>query len=763
MTATKEPAARLRRLHGEIFEHYRKCERDAALLSDTWAHTLKQKGALYSVEEMTEMLSPGNRVNSWIDDFNYRIDGTILDRKSPVLRRFLALGENPFGRPHGTVDFKGRRFSASYAHLVVYAAKIVEALDAQGKKRPRILEVGGGLGGLAGLLREYYGERLTYYAVDLPETLAIQEWYLRGSFPKAAWTYKPGAENVAPAAGGFNFINAYRLTSQDVEIDLAINIDSMQEMNREAAATYIRYFEKNLVAGGLFYFQNHYGHSAGSFSEPSEYPLDARWKIWSAEFVSQIECCSEAEQARWIFERVVKPEDVRARRLVLRALWNGFVSGRIAEDGLLVPALARIPGEAAGGVDARKLIAASLRRRGSAFSKAEIKMLERSEYLAKGPAYVDCYRSEPGRSEGLAQTVWRTQSGLLQQMASAKKGGIDSLRREAREWTTDTLLRQDYSRSEFWSAYAGGMLGALKMNDEAGRVLLKAAARSRNSHWLVRFAYLLVRFDQRDAALAALDRLDRTSNDDDFVSLKRAELEHAVGRKDRAALGLASQARRASDFARLSTLAKTSARIGDLTLAGVSCERLANEHPEAVGDTFLTCLAEAPALASRILELSGAIRRSKPAAAGLEEYEGFLLLAAGRLGEGAARVRESLRRAHDDYFKLGKIGRRCLSFGMRKEGALSLERSAALRPATYLHHDFIGSAYLSDGDWAAAGRHFSKALALRPYLRHVQAKRLYCALPAEIRDARVFGVPSSWGLIFQRKQDFYHDLGPTTK
>jgi putative sugar O-methyltransferase len=770
--ADSASARGLRGLYREVAAHLDGCELKTEYLSDTWRHTLKQKGRLHPYEDLLTMFAVGNRVNSWIDDFNYLNDASVLPEDDAVLARVLALGPSEFGSPRKQLRLGRRDVSCQFVQQSLFAAKLIRAIEARGISSPSVMEIGGGLGGLARILRAYYGERLTYYAVDLPETLAIQEWFLRASFPSAPTAYKGTSRPAAFARGGLNFINAYALESQRVPIDVAVNIDSMQEMNSDAVGAYVRYFEANLSPRGLFYFQNHFGHSAAGVREPSDYPLDERWTVAAAEVVPQIEVCSEGIQLRLILERTGAREDPQSRRLVLRALWNAFMSGRPAHATALVAELARLPARLAP-AKAAAAAARALRAHGVPFSDAEARRLLRSPYVAEGRAYVGAYDARPrpgarlGFTLGASDALWRAQSRLLALMdsAAARAATPDEARRGVAA-AARLLPAAAAARSDYWSAHVAAVQLALGQG-RAGALTLDAAVRaSQNHHWLVRFAYLASRFGLADAADRALARLDGRELDY-FVALKAAEL--AAPRDARkAAAALAALAPAAgAESARLWSLARTAGRAGLADLAARTAARALALCPGTSAETVLGVLRScAPGARSpELVALARGLER--PAAGRLEEdhavFFGFVLAELGEAERGLALAEAALERFRDDYFRLGQLGRLLQGAGRDDLADRALARSLALRPGTFLHHDFVGDVYLGAKRYGPARRQFERALALRPYPRHIQAKRLYCSLPAALRDSGVFGRPSDWNLIFQRRHDFYHDIAPSTK
>lgn len=764
-------AGALRGLYREVSSHLDGCEIKVEYLSDTWRHTLKQKGRLHPFEDMLSMLAVGNRVNSWIDDFNYLNDVSVLAEKNPILRRILEIGPVEFGRPRKQLKIGRRDVSSQFVQQALYASRIIGAIKARGITEPVVMEIGGGLGGLARLLRAYYGDRLTYYAVDLPETLAIQEWYLRACFPGAPTTYKGARKAVKFERGGLNFINAYVLESQNIGIDVAVNIDSMQEMNADAVGAYVRYFEANLSERGLFYFQNHFGHSSAGISEPSDYPLDGRWTLAAAQVVPQIEVCSEGIQLRLILHRTARHENPATRRLVLRTLWNAFMSGWPAHSPRLIEALGKLPGVMSPAAAVAPIVKA-FRDHGIPLKTAAVSRLMRSPYWSSARDFVTAYDTRPSPSTELgftlscADAVWRTQSSLLALMQKAAGPGVTpaAARRKIAE-IVKALHLPAAAGSDYWSAYVAAILLALRQ-DYAGRAALgKAIKRSDNQHWLVRFAHLAAHFGldaEREQALTKLHAMEL----DDIVALKTAELT-ALRQPEKAEALLKSVFAQAVEVPKLWSLARTAARIGNIELAADVTASILRRCSDISSETIFGVLRACPKGLPRAGLKTIARGLPRPAAGRLqEEYEvfyGFILVELGENQRGLKLAKQALQRFKNDYFRLGQLGRLLQGAGRPDLADRALRRSLALRPGTFLHHEFVGDVYLSGKRFQPARRELDAALRLRPYPRHIQAKKLYCDLPPELRELGVFGRPSDWNIIFQRRHDFYHDIGPSTK
>jgi len=122
---------------------------------------------------------------------------------------------------------------------------------------PRIIEIGGGYGGLALHLSEIL-KTCRYFIVDLPETLLFSASYLVLQAPaKRLYLYEPGDRFDAEALAGFDFLLLpdYRLDAlTGFDFDLAINIASMQEMRVDQIEWYLDFIRRS--CRGVFYSCN---------------------------------------------------------------------------------------------------------------------------------------------------------------------------------------------------------------------------------------------------------------------------------------------------------------------------------------------------------------------------------------------------------------------------------------------------------------------------------------------------------------------------
>jgi hypothetical protein len=145
------------------------------------------------------------------------------------------------------------RFQRAFSAL--YRQKVLDEVGAL--KRRRILEIGGGYGGIAHHIGKAF-EKTTYFLVDLPETLVFSASYLALHNPdKKVYIYdKRTFQKVLSEVDAYDFILVpnYALRQlSEFEFDLAINIASLQEMRRPQAEEYLDFMKDR---ANIFYSDN---------------------------------------------------------------------------------------------------------------------------------------------------------------------------------------------------------------------------------------------------------------------------------------------------------------------------------------------------------------------------------------------------------------------------------------------------------------------------------------------------------------------------
>lgn len=127
-------------------------------------------------------------------------------------------------------------------------------------RRPRILEIGAGYGGLAHYLRQLIPEA-RYFLLDIPESLLFSSLYL-----STIWEQDDNVlitpENLPDLrkdSPGFTFLPNYlfdRLSAAGLEFDLVINTLSLSEMSASQVHYYCRGIAALLGDSGVFFEQN---------------------------------------------------------------------------------------------------------------------------------------------------------------------------------------------------------------------------------------------------------------------------------------------------------------------------------------------------------------------------------------------------------------------------------------------------------------------------------------------------------------------------
>jgi len=187
-----------------------------------------------------------------------------LDFYGPWLATDGLPAEHVLSEPEDGIGFRlddGRFVSADIARFQRSVATLSRRGILGGLKRlgfpPRVIEIGGGYGGLALHLSRILGT-CRYILVDLPETLVFSAAYLVRQAPaKRLYLYDPAVSLDAATLAGFDFVLVpdYRLDAlTGSEFDLAINVASMQEMRVDQIERYLDFIRT--TCRGVFYSCN---------------------------------------------------------------------------------------------------------------------------------------------------------------------------------------------------------------------------------------------------------------------------------------------------------------------------------------------------------------------------------------------------------------------------------------------------------------------------------------------------------------------------
>jgi putative sugar O-methyltransferase len=763
-----------------VLEHYYNCDVDNANINEVWSNTLATKGRVYSTEQLTDALSPGSVVRADIFDFNRYVDPTAIDLLDPVTSRLVEIGESEFGNSLKDVNLAGKRFSSKYLSNVAQASDIIALLESRGVHSPRIMEIGGGVGLLLQALRKHYGGRATLFAVDLPETLFIQEWLLRNWFPGSEFACKGTSAPVSMVDGGINLINAYVVSSQDVPVDIVININSFQEMEKDTCDAYCDYAARNLSKMGVLYLENHFGHGDGSFSEPTELSLGEGFTTLSADVRYQTDTLNAYESLRLVLGRTSQREDTQTRRFVHRLLWNGFNAGRLPRNTGVMEELLGLPQSVAYG-DCVDTACAILEKHRVELDRSWLENLRTSPYFDGGPSFRSHAESAPVTSrpaqstQGFMAEMWAAQSRLNSLMhevvSSPGEERLDLVSGKLRSICQGLVQAvADPEVSEVKSANLACFLLPLGGRELGREILVKAAERSQQSYWLVRLAQLLAYFGYDGEAAQALSRIDNVCDLNPIVQAHVAAITHSLGQVGEGEKVIGRLLRSAEGLSPVETaaVARAGAKINDPELAAEALSKMVSIAEDGrmrevleVLQFSLLCFPSEPgkSLVHTFLD------RIRPY---IEQPQSRLVVGTLRhqLGEGSVAsglIDESLHDLPGGFYSLGWAGSVLMRAGLDEIADRCLRKTLELRPRNFTHCEYVGNIYLGAGNWPAASEIYGTALTAVPHARSVRARKLYCDLPEKFKRANTFSDPFGLSMVFQETQDFYSDIVPSLK
>ena len=152
----------------------------------------------------------------------------------------------------------------------------------------RVLEIGGGYGALAAKLRRINaGSR--FVLIDLPETLAVQHWYLSFAMPGSRLIgYQEycnlGMQSALEQADVLLLPPAVIGELPAGIFDAAINIRSFSEMTTSYVEFYVSQIERVLKKSGIFYCVNRMEkNTSGDIIRIDSIPFDDNWCLKSAD------------------------------------------------------------------------------------------------------------------------------------------------------------------------------------------------------------------------------------------------------------------------------------------------------------------------------------------------------------------------------------------------------------------------------------------------------------------------------------------------
>lgn len=131
-------------------------------------------------------------------------------------------------------------------------------------RQPRlsILEIGGGFGRLMEFMTAITGRHFRYVNIDaVPLSLMYSYQYLKSRLPEADIRLFDEAGGSAAKGCEFLIVPAWKLSELQLDpVDLAINIESMQEMTQASVSFYIDYLDRQVVEDGIIFLENSREH-----------------------------------------------------------------------------------------------------------------------------------------------------------------------------------------------------------------------------------------------------------------------------------------------------------------------------------------------------------------------------------------------------------------------------------------------------------------------------------------------------------------------
>ncbi len=232
-----------------------------------------------------------NVLSEGLDDQGtfFRLVENLIDLTDLTGKKFInEFKENNVGNPDNTYEINGEMYNYNDLFIIQFFFKIQNFLVKEPKK---ILEIGGGYGGLAYKLKKKY-PKSTLYLVDLPEAGLLQSYYLSTIYKeKKFFLYEDFLKNK-------NQINADYLENFDFVIlppwclekikfkeffNLVVNTRSFMEIKFNEIKSYFNFIHYTITNDGVFYNVNKYEKkTSGDIIRISEYPYDNYWRILSS-------------------------------------------------------------------------------------------------------------------------------------------------------------------------------------------------------------------------------------------------------------------------------------------------------------------------------------------------------------------------------------------------------------------------------------------------------------------------------------------------
>ena len=731
----------------EIHQFLDDCELDENILSDTWRKTLDVKGSRYTLGEMRRMRRPGSNVSLQIVSFHQLSDAQALDLDNPIQRALVEMGDSEIGEPVLDLRVLDVDISSHYVNSIVTASKIIAHLNSIGISEPTILEIGSGIGLLGVALKKWYGSKVTLIFSDLPETLEHQSFLLLSTFPSENYSFKPSTINVKIVVGGINFVNTYKLVSQNYPIDVFINCNSMAEMKAETANAYLSYAKNNLSSNGLIYLSNGFGMATGSARTPAEYSLGNGWHLDDVSFSdgyiyggpTLVFMNSILSRSTIFSENQLKS--------VQREAYNKFVfllgSEELTED-----------------LSARIALKQLSTRQVLALETTQIEQLSRNSNRGLGWPQIG----------GVSIRTFQIAVASAMKMSSKKSDGESKISIDEALRGFSKLFQHKRARySEFHNLFFSAALTGLKRYDQASVWIRDHYQETTSSYWLARYAWMANECEDKNLSGEILDHIKLSALSRTWVPMI-ANLRFLLGQRT-----IANQL--------LSHIVESNAN--DLTLEDLALlfrtNCLVGNHEESfrlfemmnllisTGKTVDTDTAK-----HKILDLItfGVENLGDENNYFAKQFDSLkpnltdsvsqmkLLKQFSRFDE-AVLIGKSLEIAFsEDYYLQAKLAENFRYIGDHLSAQRCAAKSELLRPDNAKHLKYLGTIFFAFGDYDVAGKYFSKVVDNCGEDFVARGYEAFCELSAKDKESGLFGSADSLHLIFQPDQTFYYPFGP---
>ena len=196
------------------------------------------------------------------------------------------LSDSPHSVAHSLMNIMGRFVSSSTLWHAGFLMRVLDKIDLPSL---RVLEIGGGYGGLAMLFRNS-GRCRQHVIVDLPEALIYAYTFLTLTFEKADIRLCESANDVVQSGDeAFVLVPAqFAENLAEQEFDLALNTGSFQEMTAPATRNYLDLLQNKIRVKYLYsmnYIFEDKGNNpetramAGSESNLASPEIDPFWEV----------------------------------------------------------------------------------------------------------------------------------------------------------------------------------------------------------------------------------------------------------------------------------------------------------------------------------------------------------------------------------------------------------------------------------------------------------------------------------------------------